>query len=309
MKIPPLTFPILALASALTLALAQDKKPGNDFTVAPEKLALIDAALPSKTPAPITKKHQLLVFTRTAGFRHASIPVGVAALSKLGEKTGLFTATHTEDPLAFEADNLKKFDAIVMLNTTNEVFTAPDPTVEPRLKANLLEFVNSGKGIIGIHAATDTYKDWKEYTDMMGGAFVKHPWGSGDTVRVKNLDPQHPINAAFKNDGLTVKDEIYKFRAETASPTERRMLLALDPTGTDMTKDSDDQRPLYPIAWIDTCGQGRVFYCSLGHNDEIYMNPIVLEHYLAGIQFALGELKADATPTTVLSYRPNGDLH
>ena len=308
MKLPPILFPALALAGAFTFAFAQDAKPPNDFTVAPDKKAKIEAALPAKTPAPVVKKHDVLVFTRTAGFRHKSIPVGVEAMKQLGAKTGLFTVTHTEDPAAFEAESLKKFDAIFMLNTTNEVFFTGDKVVEERLKANLLEFVRGGKGIVGIHAATDTYKGWKEYTDMMGGAFVKHPWTAGDTVKVKNLDPKSPVNAAFKGEGITLKDEIYKFRNDTASASDRRMLLALDPTGTDMTKDKEDLRALYPIAWLDTWGKGRVFYCSLGHNDEIYMNPVVMEHYLAGIQFALGELSADATPQAVLGYGTNGEL-
>lgn len=308
MKPHPIILPALALAGAFTFAFAQEKTALGEFTVAPDKTAKIDAALPAKTPAPVGKKHQVLVFTRTAGFRHSSIPVGVEAMKRLGEKTGLFASTHTEDPAAFEADSLKKFDAIIMLNTTNEVFATGDKAAEERLKANLLEFVSSGKGIIGIHAATDTYKDWKEYNEMMGGAFVKHPWNAGDTVKVKNLDPKHPVNAAFKGGGLTLKDEIYKFRNDTASASDRRMLLALDPSGTDMTKDKEDLRPLYPIAWLDTWGKGRVFYCSLGHNDEIYMNPVVMEHYLAGIQFALGELKADATPQAVLGMDANGGL-
>ena len=309
MKLHPIVLPALALTGAFTFAFAQEKKPTNNFTVSPEKIAKIDAALPAKTAAPVGKKHEVLVFTRTAGFRHGSIPVGVEAMKRMGDKTGLYTVTHTEDPGAFEAESLKKFDAIFMLNTTNEVFDTGDKAVEERLKANLLEFVNSGKGIVGIHAATDTYKGWKEYNDMMGGAFVKHPWGSGDTVKVKNLDPKHPVNAAFKGEGITLKDEIYKFRNDTASVSDRRMLLSLDPTGTDMTKDKEDLRSLYPIAWLDTWGKGRVFYCSLGHNDEIYMNPVVMEHYLAGIQFALGELKADATPQAVLSPGRNGGLH
>ena len=308
MKLSPIVLPALALAGAFTFAFAQEKKTSNDFTVSPEKTAKIDAALPDKAPAPVGKKHEVLVFTRTAGFRHSSIPVGVEAMKRLGEKSGLFKVTHTEDPAAFEADSLKKFDAVFMLNTTNEVFFTGDKTVEDRLKANLLDFVNGGKGIVGIHAATDTYKDWKEYGEMMGGAFVKHPWNAGDTVRVKNLEPAHPVNASFKGAGLTLKDEIYKFRNDTASASDRRMLLALDPEGTDMTKDKEDTRALYPIAWLDTWGKGRVFYCSLGHNDEVYMNPVVMGHYLAGIQYALGELTADATPRAVLSQGRNGDL-
>jgi type 1 glutamine amidotransferase len=308
MKLHPIVVPALALAGAFTFAFAQEKKDTN-WSVAPDKITKIDAALPDKTPAPVGKKHEVLVYTRTAGFRHGSIPVGVEAMKRLGEKTGLFHVTHSEDPAVFEAASLKNFDAVFMLNTTGDAFATGDKAVEDRLKASFLEFVNSGKGLVGFHSATDTYKDWKEYNDMMGGAFVGHPWGSGETVRVKNLDPKNPVNAAFKNEGITLKDEIYKFRAGTANPTERRMLLALDPNGTDMKKDKDEQRPLYPIAWLDTAGKGRVFYCSLGHNDEIYMNPVILGHYLAGIQFALGELPADAAPQGVLSYGQDGGLH
>lgn len=307
MKPHPILLPALALAGAFTFAFADEKKAPN-FDVAPDKATKIDAALPAATPVPVVKKHEVLVFTRTAGFRHGSIPVGVETMRRLGSKTGLFNVTHTEDPAAFEADNLKKYDAVFMLNTTGDCFNTGDKAVEERLKGNLLAFVNSGKGIIGIHSATDTYKDWKEYNDMMGGAFVSHPWGSGDTVKVKNLDPKHPINASFKGEGLSLKDEIYKFRKDTASASDRRFLLALDPTGTDMGKDKDDQRPLYPIAWVDTWGEGRVFYCSLGHNDEVYMNPVVVAHYLAGIQYALGELKADATPQAVITRETPSDL-
>ena len=308
MKPNPILLPALVLAGAFTFAFAQEKKDPN-WTLDADKIAKIDAALPAKTPVPVGKKHEVLVFTRTAGFRHGSIPVGVETMKRLGEKTGLFHVTHSEDPAVFEADSLKKYDAVFMLNTTGEAFFTGDKAVEERLKANFLEFVNSGKGLVGFHSATDTYKEWKEYNDLMGGAFVAHPWGSGETVRVKNLDPKSPVNASFKGDGITLKDEIYKFRPGTANPAERHMLLALDPAGTDMAKDKDDQRPLYPIAWLDTSGKGRVFYCSLGHNDEIYMNPVIVEHYLAGIQFALGELPADAAPKGVLSYGADGGLH
>ena len=268
MKLHPLLLPSVALAGAFTLALAKEKKPEN-WTVAADKIAKIDAALPAKTPAPVGKKHEVLVFTRTAGFRHGSIPVGVETMKRLGNKTGLFSVTHSEDPAVFEADSLKKYDAVFMLNTTGDAFGTGDAAVEERLKTNFMEFVKSGKGIVGIHSATDTYKEWKEYGDMMGGAFVSHPWGSGDTVTVKNLDPTHPVNAAFKGEGLTLKDEIYKFTKDTASPKDRRMLLSLDPNGTDMKKDKSDTRSVYPIAWVDTYGKGRVFCRSNGMRSRL----------------------------------------
>lgn len=311
MKLKLAFLPFCALAGALSLAFAQHDEPKLD--VSADKIAKIDAALPDKTPVPVQSKHEVLVFTRTTGFRHGSIPVGVETLKRLGTKTGLFQVTHTEDESAFEPDSLKKYDAVVMLNTTGEIFlnAAKDVERETRLKKSLLDFVSGGKGLIGIHSATDTYHGWREYNDMMGGTFDSHPWGSGTTVRIRNLDAGSPINASFGGDGITLKDEIYKFRKDTANPAERRMLLALDPNGTDMKLDTRDQRSIYPVAWIDTWGKGRVFYCSLGHNDEIYMNPVIVKHYLAGLQFALGELTADATPQTVLNTggQPIDTLH
>jgi hypothetical protein len=114
-------------------------------------------------------------------------------------------------------------------------------------------------------------------------------------VPIRNLSPDSPINKAFAGKGFEVTDEIYQFRNDTASPRERKMLLALDADWDGLSK-GNRQDGFYPISWIDTYGQGRTFYCSLGHRDEIYWNPEVLKHYLAGFQYVLGDLDADATP-------------
>lgn len=308
----PLRFilPAVALAAVVTLCTGEDQK--DPFAVPSDRVAKIKAALPAATPVPVTKKHEVLVFTKTAGFRHGSIPSGVECMKQLGAATGLFNATHSEDPDVFAPDSLKKFDAIIMLNTTGEIFKGA-PAGEATLKKSLVEFVQSGKGLVGMHSATDTYQNWKEYNEMMGGAFESHPWNAGDTVRLKNLDPEHPLNAAFKGEGFTLQDEIYKFRKDTAQAKDRRMLLALDAAGTDLNKDDGDRngapdRDFYPVAWLSTYGKGKTFYCSLGHNDEIFWNPAVVQHYLAGIQYALGELPADATPKTVAMLMSNGRL-
>jgi uncharacterized protein len=303
--------PAVGLLAAAAICLSQNAK--DSFVVAPEKIEKIKAALPEKTPTPVKAKHNILVFTKTAGFRHSSIPVGVECLKQLGDKTGLFSTTHSEDASAFETESLKNYDAVVFLNTTNEVFAGGEPGTEDRLKANLLSFVKGGKGLVGIHAATDTYKDWKEFNEMMGGAFESHPWSAGDTVEVKNLAPDHPLTASFGGKGFTIKDEIYKFRPQTAQPEGRRMLLALD-TGApiiakdDRDKDGKADRDFYPIAWLSKYGEGKTFYCSLGHNDEVYMNAPVVAHYLAGLQYALGELPADATPQKVAMVMSDGSL-
>ena len=292
---------LACFAIALTLFLAHSAAQAQ---VKPEVIEKIKAALPAKAPAKPKKARQVLLFSKTNGFRHGSIPVGVKSLTMLGEKTGAYSAVHSEDDAMFEPDKLAEFDAVIMVNTTGELFrprNLPGDAAgkkaalerEARLKKSLVDFVKSGKGLAGTHSATDTYKNWKQYNDMMGGAFAGHPWHMDVPVRL--LAPDHPLTKVFAGKGFTVKDEIYQFRNDTARPTERKMLLSLAPDW-DGLKRGNRQDGFYPVSWISTYGKGRTFYCSLGHRDEIYYNPIVLEHYLAGFQYALGDLEADASP-------------
>ena len=273
--------------------------------VKPDIIEKIQAALPASAPAKAKKSRKVLIFSKTNGFRHGSIAVGAKSLAMLGEKTGAYTAVHSEDDSMFEADKLKEFDAVIMLNTTGELFRPrrlPKDAAqkkaalerEERLKKNLVDFVKSGKGLAGTHSGTDTYKNWKDYNDMMGGAFAGHPWHS--LVPIKNLEPGHVVNKCFEGKGFSVKDEIYQFRLNTALATDRRMLLSLDGSKMNL-KRNDGRKEFYPISWVSTYGKGRTFYCSLGHRNEIYYNPVVLQHYLAGFQYALGDLEADGSPS------------
>ena len=290
-----LSAPIAILAAALAVSSGQKKNsPLKDGHA--EKIA---GALPKSAQAEAKQPRKVLVFSKTAGFRHGSIPTGVEAMKQLGAKTGAFSVTATEDESVFEPDRLKEFDAVVFLNTTGEVFKSSEEGREARLKQSLLDFVKSGKGLVGMHSATDTYKNWKEFNDMMGGAFAGHPWHT--KIKVKNLSPDHPLTAAFGGKDFEIADEIYQFREDTASPDERRMLLSLSGEIVDKGKGRAGKDGFYPISWLDEYGDGRVFYCSLGHRDEIFWNPEILKHYLAGIQYATGDLEADATPKSVAS--------
>ena len=297
--------PILAaLAVALLFAPAQAK-------VNPQEIEKIKAALPDKAPAKPKAKRKVLIFSKTNGFRHGSIAIGAQSLTMLGAKTGAYTAVHSEDEAMFEKDTLNKFDLVIMLNTTGEIFkphknkfknmTADEKNKaydrEDRLKANLVAFVKSGKGLAGTHSATDTYKRWTDYNEMMGGAFAGHPWHMD--VPIANLAPNHPLNKVFAKKGFSVKDEIYQFRDDTNSPKDRKILLSLDPKW-DGIKKGKRKDGLFAISWIRTYGDGRTFYCSLGHRNEIYYNPVVLKHYLAGFQYAMGDLDADATPVSTI---------
>jgi type 1 glutamine amidotransferase len=266
----------------------------------------ITQALPDKAPAQPKQPRKVLIFSKTNGFRHGSIATGARTIILMGDKTGAYTAHHTEDESFFEPEKLRTFDAVFMLNTTGDCFRPKALPGDPRekeaalareemLKKSLVDFVSGGKGLIGVHSATDTYHRWKEYNQMMGGTFAGHPWHT--KVPIKNLEPKHPVNTAFAGMDFEVTDEIYQFRADTALPTERKFLLALDTQKMDVSK-GNRKDGLYPVSWVGTFGKGRTFYCSLGHRDEIFWNPAVLKHYLAGIQYALGDLEADATPTS-----------
>ncbi len=291
----------LLLALPLTMLFAV---PGFAQKAAnPKDVEKVEKALPTEAPAKPKAKRNVLIFSKTAGFRHSSIELGTRAITMLGDKTGAYTAFATEDESYFEPEKLAKFDAVFMLNTTEDVFKPKAGSSEEKtkreteLKASLLDFVKSGKGLIGIHSATDTYKGWKEYNQMMGGAFVSHPWHK--KVPVKLTDPKSPVNAAFDGKDFEIADEIYMFRDDTAKATDRRFLLEMDIAKMDQ-KDKDGGKRkdgTYAISWISTFGKGRTFYCSLGHREEIFWNTAVMKHYLAGIQYALGDLDADATPT------------
>jgi type 1 glutamine amidotransferase len=271
-----------------------------------EVLAKVTAALPGQPYARPAQPRKLLIFTLCRGFPHSVIPLASEALKQMGAKTGAYQAVVSSNAAFFEPDQIGQFDAILLNNTTGELFLPPDfeqrPATEQtlatlrekRLRQSLLRFVQGGKGLVGVHAATDCFYKWPAYGEMMGGYFAGHPWN--EEVVVKLDEPGHPLTAMFGGQPLVVADEIYQFK-EPYSRERLRVLLSLDTSRTDMKKpgiirtDGD-----FAVSWIRPYGQGRVFYCSLGHRDEIFWNPKVLQHYLAGIQFALGDLKADAAP-------------
>ena len=278
------------------------------FAQPPGAAEKIAAAVPTQPFVKPAQSRKLLLFTATRGFRHESIPTGVLALQMMGERTGAYEVVHSEAVSSFEPETLKHFDAVCMLNTTGELFLPLDLKDLPgaarteaelrdeRLKKALLDFVGGGKGLVGIHAATDCFYQWPAYGEVIGGYFDGHPWNSDTDVVIRIDDPQHPVAAPLEGRPLEFKEEIYQLRDPYAR-SRQRVLLTLDTSRTDMTrpgikrKDGD-----FAVSWVKTHGQGRVFYCSLGHNHGMYWHPQVLRHYLAGIQFALGDLKCDTTP-------------
>ena len=281
------------LSAALATAMAAPaKKPPSAKA---EEVKKVTEAMPAEPSAAPKAKRKILVFYRCEGYRHRSIPIGNKAFEIMGAKTGAFEVVVSNDMSMFTAENLKDFDAVLLNNTTRLKFDDPE-----RRKA-LLDFVEGGKGLIGIHAACDNFYKWPEGAAMIGGLFSGHPWGAGGTWAITNAEPDHPLNKAFGGKGFKIKDELYQFKAPY-SRDKLRVVLTID-LSDEVTagRKGNRQDKDYAVSWIRQVGKGRVFYCSLGHNNAVFWNGPVLQHYLDGIQYALGDLPADATPSNKVS--------
>jgi len=153
------------------------------FAQTDDEIARMRAAMPAKPRVAPAKPRTLLVFSLCRGFVHSAVPYGAKAFEILGETTGAYTVVQSSDIAVFEPYALSQFDAVVFNNTTGELFLPPDLANlsqeeqlqarerDARLKAGLLEFIRSGKGVIGVHAATDTFYNWPDYGEFMGGYF------------------------------------------------------------------------------------------------------------------------------------------
>ena len=283
----------------------EEKKAERFKPITDEQRASIAAAIPKKATAKPKTSRSVLVFYRCETFIHTSIPIGNLALEKLGGVTDAFSIDLADTYDVFNAENLEKYDAVIFNNTTSLVFEN-----DAQRKA-LMDFLASGKGVVGIHAAGDNFYKWPEGAAMIGGQFNGHPWTAGGKWAFQLDDAGHPLNAGFGGKGFWHTDEIYQYKPETyAGPEKLRILVSLDMSKPAVSKiikvgervekfnasygTSDRQ---VPVSWLQEFGGGRVFFTNLGHREDTYWNPAVLQHYLDGIQYALGDLEADATPT------------
>ncbi len=133
---------------------------------------------------------------------------------------------------------------------------------------------------------------------MVGGIFNGHPWGAGGTWAFKLDDPDHVLNKAFDGNGFWHQDEIYQYHPESyVGPESLRVLVSLDMSKQEVSDRIDDGPREVPVSWVRRAGEGRVFYTNFGHREETFANPVILRHMLDGIQYAIGDLEADAAPT------------
>ena len=284
MRLVGLVAVVLLIVSSFALA----QKGG----VSPEQEAKLGEAVAGIACVKPAAPRKILVVYRCDGFKHRSIPVCNKLLELLGPASGAFEATFSDQMSSFDAKTLEAYDAILFNNTTRLKFETEAQ------KSALINFVRAGKGVIGIHAASDNFYDFPEAAEMMGGMFDGHPWTAGGSWGVKLDEPDHPLNASFGGKGFEIKDEIYQIKGSYSRTTHRVLLsLNMEHPATADRKGQKRADKDNAIAWIKRFGKGRVFYCSLGHNNEVYWNRAVVAHYLAGIQYALGDLKVDDKPS------------
>ncbi|MGI8784750.1 MAG: ThuA domain-containing protein [Acidobacteriota bacterium] len=225
-------------------------------------------------------RKRILFLTLSEGFKHAVIPFAIETLQKLAAQEKDFEVTASEDVSLLRADSLKNFD-LVLFYTTGEL---PMTDVE---KQDLMKWVRSGKGFAGVHSATDTFYQWPEYGEMIGGYFDGHPWtATSDPVTVKVDDTSH-VATRHLGSSFQIQDEIYQYK--NYSRDRVHVLMSLDTARTDMTKrgikrtDGD-----FALAWVRQWGKGRVFYTALGHRPEVWSDPRFQTHLLNGLRWAMG---------------------
>ncbi len=272
---------VAAAAVALPLTLAT----ATSATAAPSSSSPIAAA--PVAAAAETAPFDVLVFSKTAGFRHGSIPAGIAAIQQLGSDNG-FEVTATEDAGAFTDENLAQYEAVVWLSTTGDVLNDDQQAAFER-------YVQSGGGYAGIHAASDTEYDWPWYGELVGAYFSAHPQNQDATIKVEDHVHESTAHLPARWDRF---DEWYNFRTNPRDSVH--VLASLDETT--YSAGSGAMGAEHPTAWCQVYDGGRSWYTGGGHTDQSYAEPEFLQHLLGGIQTAAGVVPSDCNATQSDSY-------
>ncbi len=213
---------------------------------------------------------KLLVFTKTEGYRHASIPDGIAALQQIASENG-WNTDHTEDASVFTSDSLNTYRAVIFLNTTGDILNSEQQSA-------FEEYIQNGSGFIGIHSASDTEYDWPWYGRLVGAYFESHP--QIQEAGIKVTDRNHPSTQMLPAEWIRT-DEWYNFR--DISP-DINVLMQLDESSYEGGTNGD----YHPIAWYHEQAGGRMFYTAGGHTSESYAEELFLQHLQGGITYVIG---------------------
>jgi cytochrome c len=219
------------------------------------------------------KETRILIFSKTAGYRHESIPTGIEAIKRLGLKHHFIVDT-TENASAFNKENLKQYAAVIFLNTTGDV-------LNPEQQNDFEQYIKAGGGYVGIHAAADTEYDWPWYGKLSGAYFAGHPKNPNvQKGMFYVLDKKHPSTRSLPKKWER-SDEFYNFKQISL---EIKVLIMVDEKSYHGGTNGDN----HPMSWYHEFDGGRSFYTNMGHTGETFSEPLFLKHLLGGIQYAAG---------------------
>lgn len=228
----------------------------------------------------VQKKFNVFVLTQSMGFKHAVVtrpaaPAGALStveksIVEIGERSGVFKAECSQDATQLTPAKLKEIDALIF-------FTSGNLPLKPAEFAEIQNWLRGGKAFIGIHSATDTFKEFRPYVDMSGATFLRHPWNHGGAV--SNLDPNHAAVKMFPAE-FSWHDELCEQR--DFDPRRSRVLLALN-----MERAAPQMPHAVPLCWVREYGKGRVFYTNFGNSEAVWGDELFRRHVLGGLKWAL----------------------
>ncbi len=262
-----------------------------------DERAKIEAALPRQAAVKPKKPRKLLVIDLcpAGGYYHATIAHANLAIELMAKNTGAYEAVFSNDLNNLRYPAIKQYDGVFLNSVVGEVF--PDLAV----LGGLLRFVREGGGVAGIHGSTYASMDLPEFTDLMGAADGPH---RVEPATLKIDDPDSPLTRHFNGKGFTRSDEFYHFLPTGPYSRDKlHVLISIDAAKSDLSNWKVRPDNDYGSVWIKSYGKGRVFNCAMGHTPTLFATPELAQLILNAIQFILGDLPADTTPSAKLSAR------
>lgn len=298
------TFPFLCFLLQMPL-LAQDLE---SFELNDAWLETIHEIAPSSPTESVDGTKNILIFSLHTGYEHWAIPHTEAVLKLLVEKSGAARCTASKDIAMFESGSLENFDAIILNNTCpksakrdifydvlreNEAMTEEERVLKAaRLEANLLDFVRDGGGLMLVHGGATMQNNSEAFSQMSGGSFDFHP--KQQPIAVQLVNPDHPLVQAFQGKGFVHTDEPYFYTNAYADKNFRPLLYMEAERLVGLDREAGEN--IRYLAWIKRYGKGRVFLSAPSHNAQSFENPRLLQFFLDGMQYVLGDLSCDDTP-------------
>ena len=222
----------------------------------------------SESSTMVATAPHVLIYSKTKAFRHECIGPGRTALQSYFKEKGI-TSTFSEDSSVFTPVGLKDFDVVMFFQTTGNVLDSVQQIA-------FQDYIKSGKGYVGVHAAADTEYDWPWYGKLIGAYFSSHP--DIQAAALQKVDTSH-ISCKHLPDRWTRTDEWYNFKE---APKDVTVLLTID----EFTYQGGTMGTNHPMSWCDAYDGGRAFYTALGHTVESYSDTMFLEHVLQGVIWA-----------------------